>query len=188
MTDLTPITALGAAEARSYETPTLSLMENTNIGLASLSVGRGLAQPKLFGLVLPDVGAVTANAQISAFWSGPDQWIIEAHGKAEIDFAAELKSELPNCAITEQTDGFVCFDIKASAERLKALLPKLINIDPRRIAPETAMRTGLDHMTVFVVRRSEDALSIFGMRSLALSLWQTLESAISLSEPRSPDL
>lgn len=53
-------------------------------------------------------------------------------------------------------------------------LEKLVNIDAASFGPGHATRTGLDPMSVFVVRRTKDRLAILGMRSLAVSLWQAI--------------
>ena len=108
-----------------------------------------------------------------AFWIGRGQWMIIGEGMAETDFATAVKAEAPGCSITEQTDGFVCFEVSSRGmdAPLEALLSKLVNIDPRKLTPSSAFRTGLGHMTVFVVRRSERRIAFIGMRTLAGSLW-----------------
>jgi sarcosine oxidase subunit gamma len=122
------------------------------------------------------------------FWAGPDQWMAVAEGRAETDFADELSTLCPLCSITEQTDGFVLFEISSEAGEvpIHALMSKLVNLDPTRLCAGSATRTGLEHMSVFVIRRSPAHLAVLGMRSAAASLWHALETAVSrLAEHRS---
>lgn len=179
MTDLTPLTALGAETPRNETFGALSVAENADLALASLTLRKGQDAPGPFGLTLPPAGGAVSGDEVSAFWSGPDQWMIEGSGQGDIDFAAQVKSQAPECSVTEQTDGFTAFEITshAGAAPIEALMEKLVNIAPAALPPASATRTGLDHMTVFLVRRAEDRLAVIGMRSLALSFWHALSTA-----------
>ncbi|TNE66757.1 MAG: sarcosine oxidase subunit gamma [Rhodobacteraceae bacterium] len=179
MTDLTPITALGGTVARTEVFGALTISENAGLGLASLSLRAGQEVPQPFGLMLPGVGKAVSMGDYAAFWTGRGQWMIEAAGKAEVDFAAMLKSEVPECSVTEQTDGFTAFEIASTqgAGSIEALMNKLVNIEPKAFGPGQATRTGLEHMTVFLIRRAEDRLAVIGMRTLAGSLWHALAVA-----------
>jgi len=181
VSELKPITALGATAARSFRNNVFSVEENPGLALASLALRRGSARPTPFGLDLPGVGAWTTNGAVSAFWTGPDQWMIEAQGRAEDDFAAELAAQCRDCSVTEQTDGFVVFELRSdlAAPAINALMSKLVNLDPARLDAGSATRTGLEHLSVFVIRRAADHLAVLGMRSAAASLWYALETAIS---------
>ena len=110
--------------------------------------------------------------------------MIGAEGLAETDFASRLETEAPACTVTEQTDGWVAFDIvSASGEApVTALMSRLVNLNARVLAPGHATRTGLHHMSVFAIRHSEEALTFAGMRSLADSLWHALAETIRLLE------
>lgn len=179
MTDLTPITALGARQPQAMKCGALTITENAQMGLASLALRRGAPQPVPMGLQLPGPGGWCAGNGVSALWTGPGQWMIEAEGRAEENFARELKSRAPDCSVTEQTDGFVVFEIASAADGapIRALMAKLVNIDVAGFGPGCATRTGLEHMTVFVIRRAEDRLAIIGMRTLAGSLWHAMVTA-----------
>lgn len=179
MTDLIPATALGDATPRSQDFGPLTLSESADLALASLALRKGQAAPMPFGLPLPGVGQAVTAGDVGAFWTGRDQWMIEAEGKAETDFAAALKAQAPGCSVTEQTDGFVAIEIvsQAGAAPLEKLLTKLVNIDTQTLGPGRCARTGLEHMTVFLIRRSENRLAVIGMRSLAGSLWHALSVA-----------
>ena len=125
MTDSTPITALGGPAARVASFGSVSLTENTGLALASLA---GAADVAPMGLDLPPVGGAVSAGGYGAFWTGPSQWMIEAAGRAETDFAAALQAQAPDCVVTEQTDGFVCFEITAPGAGLTGLLQKLVNL------------------------------------------------------------
>ncbi len=169
MTDLTPITALGRAEAAHATHGALTLAERPDMALASLTLRRGMTPPE----GLPDVG----QAKGGAFWIGPDQWMLEGPGLAETDFATNVKGDFPGCSMTEQTDAFSVVEVTSSkgAAPLEALMAKLVNIDPATFTAGRAIRTGLHHMTVFVIRRADDQIAVIGMRSYAAALWHTLD-------------
>ncbi|MGR3378867.1 sarcosine oxidase subunit gamma [Salipiger abyssi] len=179
MHDLAPLTALGAPAPRRISHGALTLSEDPGLALASLALRRGQREPSPFGLTLPGPGAWRAGTGVAAFWTGPGQWMIEAPGRAEEDFTAALAAEAPGASVTEQTDGWAAFEIASSqgAAPLLRLAEKLVNLPPAALAPGRATRTGLHHMSVFVLRRSEDRLSVLGMRSAAGSLWHALTQA-----------
>lgn len=179
MSDLKPTTALGGDKVRAVAHGALAIEENAGLALASLALRRSTAQPSPFGLTLPGVGKWARKDDISALWTGPGQWLIEGHGHAEGDFAADVASACPLCSVTEQTDGFAAFEIRSSAGEapILALMTKLVNLDPARLGLGEASRTGLEHMSVFVIRRAPDHLAVLGMRSAAGTLWHALETA-----------
>lgn len=185
MTDLTPITALGGQTARAETFAALRIAEQTDLALASLTLRAGQIAPAPFGMTLPDVGGWTAQDGLAAFWTAPGQWMIEAEGRAAEDFAAALKTEAPKCSITEQTDGWVTFEITADhPATLEALMQKLVNLDPSHLSCGHAVRTGLEHMSVYLIRRSETCLAVMGMRTLADSLWHALATAAGRLSPK----
>lgn len=177
MTDLTPITAFGAQAPADHRFGPLRIIENADLGLASLALRRGAEQPAPFGLILPGPGRWIAGEAVSAFWIGPDQWMIEGEGRATDDFAAALASEALGCSVTEQTDGWVNFEITSDAgvAPIQALMERLVNIDSTTFCSGHATRTGLHHMTVYLIRRADERLAVIGMRSMAASLWHALE-------------
>ncbi|MER9177454.1 sarcosine oxidase subunit gamma [Mesorhizobium sp. M0955] len=178
MTDLRPITALGIGTPRFESFGALEFRENLDLALASLALRRGTVEPTPFRLTLPGPGRWVAGQRVAALWTGPGQWMIEAECRAEPNFAAELKQVAPGCSVTEQTDGWVGFEIisRAGSMPLEALLSKLVNIDPADFGPGRATRTGLEHMSCFVIRRGDAHVAVLGARSSAGSLWHALET------------
>lgn len=182
MSDLASITALGAPTPASAAFGAIRIEERDDVGLASLARRRGAARPAPWSLTLPDPGqwrAAAGSDAVAAFWTGPDQWMLEAPGQAEIDLARALRQEAPGCSVTEQTDGWVVFEIISSqgAGPLRALMEKLVNVDVDGFGPGSATRTLLEHLSVFVIRRAEERLAVIGPRSSAASLWRALSVA-----------
>lgn len=179
MTDLVAVTALGGSAPATARFGALGLAETPDLALASLALREGAAPPVLPDLVLPGPGGWAAGGDLAAFWTGPGQWMIEGPGRAEADFAGEIATLAPGAAVTEQTDAWVAFDIAstAGAGPILRLMEKLVNIDVAGFGSGRATRTGLEHMSVFLVRRAEDRLGVLGMRSAAGSLWHALTTA-----------
>lgn len=180
MTDLIPLTALGAAAPRRAAVGALTLTERPDIALASLALRRGGAVPQPFGLTLPAPGGLSAAGTHAAFWTGTGQWMVMAEAAAETDLAAALRAAAPGASVTEQTDGWVAVAVTApDAATLERLTERLVNLPRGALAPGHASRTLLHHMSVFVLRRTDTELMILGMRSAAQSLWHALETAAS---------
>ena len=174
MTDLIAETALGGTTPRVTQAGPVTLTERFDIALASLALRKGASTPQPFGLTLAAPGEITTDGTIGSLWMAPGQWMIEAPLQ---DLAARLSAEIPGCSVTEQTDGWVIIDIDGPAPAIEALRERLVNLPPQALAPGRATRTLMHHMSVFVIRRTDGRLSIMGMRSMAGSLWHTLEQA-----------
>ncbi|MES0070483.1 hypothetical protein NKJ73_32910 [Mesorhizobium sp. M0074] len=128
--------------------------------------------PRLSGSLFLDPAAGLRGRGLPPY--GPDR--VEAECRAEPDFDAELKQVARGCSVTEQTDGWIAFEIisRAGSMPLEALLSKLVNIDPADFGPGRATRTGLEHMSCFVIRRGDAHVAVRGARSSAGSLWDAL--------------
>lgn len=183
MTNLIPTYALGDTP-QTAQFGGLTLRENPQIGLAALALRRGSAQPAPFGLRLPGPGGFIEQNKFAAFWTGPDQWMVAGAKKAEEDFAAQLRAQAPACSITEQTDAWVGIDIRSDQPSdLHRVLEKTINTDLASFVPGSALRTGLEHLSVYVLYRSDTEISVLGMRSAAGSLWYALTRAAERNVP-----
>ncbi len=180
MTDLIPITALGTAAAETTRIGQYELHENTGLALASLSCADDV---KPFGLALPEPGKMTQDPHgRSAIWMGQGLWLIAAQDQAENDFAHSLGEELgPKVAakITEQTDAWVAFDIKATSEGdIQAVLERLVNLPFSATGPGCAVRTLVHHLSVFILRPNLHQITFLGLRSYAESLHHVLEASL----------
>jgi heterotetrameric sarcosine oxidase gamma subunit len=186
--ELAPLTALGEAEPRRRQFGALALTEIVSLGLASLAVHRDGPAPAIRGLLLPGPGAWAEHAELAAFWTGPGQWMLEIRDGADADLERDLKAADTEAAITTQTDGWLVVEIASAAGpgALERVLEKLVNLDLNRFGPGSATRTHLHHMSVFVVRRSPAIVAVFGMRSMADSLWHALETAVSRAAAAKP--
>jgi len=174
VTDLQPICALGAPTPRTARFGGLSLAESAGLALASVALRRGGAAPDL---PQPGPGKWIEAGGIAAFWTGPEQWMLEGPGRAETDFAAEIATRAPGASVTEQTDGFTAFEVEGPAPAIVRLLERLVNVDAARFGPGSATRTGFHHMSIFVIRRAENRLAVLGMRSAAGTVWHGLVEA-----------
>ena len=182
MHKLKPMTALGADAPRVDTIGTVTIGENPDLALASLAARRGqadtLAQAvqAALGLDLPVPGKSTRTEEHAAFWMGPEQWMVTAaHDKHEL-LAAELKAIVDDAgSVTEQTDGWCCFDVTGPA--LADLFERLSPAPLRQMAPGDATRTTLEHLGVFLWVQAEDKVAVLAPRSSAGSLHHALTAA-----------
>lgn len=180
MHDLTPLTALGGKTARIDTVKGATCTEVPGVALASVAWRRG-SEPGPDGLggalrmEVPGPGGFTAD-DFTVFWTGPDQWMVEApHGTHE-DLAADLKGRLGDRAsVVEQTDAWTRFDL--AGEGLPAVLELLSNLDTRRMPEGSAQRTSIHHLGCFLLIRPDRA-SVYGPRASAGSLHHALVAAM----------
>ncbi|ARE41346.1 Sarcosine oxidase gamma subunit [Rhodovulum sp. P5] len=177
MVDLSPLTALGGTAPMTRKVGALTLIERPDIALVSLARPRGQVAPVLPGLSLPGPGRYASGPDLATFWSAPGQWMVEGSSQAETDFAAHVRALAPGTCVTDQTDAWAAIDIQGDGMSLRHFLGRTVNLPPRATAVGHATRSVLHHMPVFLVRRSEDHLTLWGMRSSAGSLWHAVETA-----------
>jgi sarcosine oxidase subunit gamma len=176
---LKPLTALGHQEAESVILGPFTLTERFDLALASVAVRRGrdkdLAKAaKTAGLPLPALMRAETGAPYSAFWMTPDMWMVEAPMDSHEDIAAILKSALGDSAsVTEQSDAWVRFDI--AAPDLSPLMERLSNIDLAAQPTGYASRTVIEHLAVYLIKRSASEVTLYGPRASAQSLLHTIE-------------
>lgn len=183
MTDLTPITALGATAPRTQSYGAYTLRENSELALVSLAVARGETPPAPFGLSLPQPGHCALHGDYTAFWTSPDQWMITAEGLGQTDFAATAHAEVPSARLTEQTDGWAAFELTAASEdQINAVLARVANLPADQLATGKAVRTGFEHMSLFLIRRAPTQVTVIVMRTLAVTLWDAFETILQRLE------
>ena len=182
MHDLVAITALAGAAGRVDEFEGLSLTECPDWALASLAARPGqekelaAAVKNLLGMTLPKVGRCSAAEPFSAFWTGRDQWMIEAPHDSHEDLAAQVKAAVRDAgSVTEQTDGWVRFDLEGP--HCHDVLELLCNADTRSMEANTSTRTRIEHLGCFLICRADQHFSVTGPRSSARSLHHAMTTA-----------
>jgi sarcosine oxidase subunit gamma len=183
MHKLKPITPLGNDTAQVDRIGGLTITENPDRALASLSARLGRegetadkAQAML-GFALPGPGAWAASAGFMAWWMGPDSWMVDAdHGSHEL-LASEIKATVGDAAsVVEQTDGWCRFDVEGAD--CAAMFERLCNVDIRAMAAGAATRTSIEHLGCFLICLEAGAkFAVIGPRSSAGSLHHALVTA-----------
>lgn len=184
MHDLKALTALGATNPLGASVGEMSITENPDLALASLSARSGHESAfqeratALLGNAAPGPGRSVKGDAYAAFWMGPDQWMISAPFETHEDIAALLKERFEDTAsITEQTDAWVCFDINGNG--VDAALELLCSVNLRKAAPGDATRSSIHHSGCFVICETpHKSVRIIGPRASARSLYDALLNAI----------
>lgn len=173
------LTALGHDAAETVQIGPYRIVERFDVALASLAVRRG--QDKAFaaaaqkaGVPLPGASSHEAGKVFSAFWVTPEMWFVEADFAAHEDIVAHLKPAFGEMAsITEQTDAWVRFDVAGTG--LVALFERLTNLDLATLPDGFASRTVMEHLGVYLIKRSATEVVLYGPRSSAQGLLHALE-------------
>ena len=182
MHSLNPISPLGNTELIIKEVGPYTISEVTAYALASYSLRKGSendAKEKLeqfIGSSLPDV--MNSNfGDISSFWIGPSQWLIEAPIEIHEDLASELSEvSMGKASVTEQTDAWCRFDLKGS--ELGTPLSLLCNVDVPSFKGGEVTRCQMDHLGCFLICRDIKNITILGPRSAAESLYHAIIAAL----------
>lgn len=181
--DLKPITALGGTEPCIDTVGTVTLTENSNLALASVAARLGqeaACQTHLKAVIgaVPEPGKCHLNDPEAGFWTGPDMWMVGAPFDTHEDLATQLKARFKDTAsITEQTDGWCCFDLRGAG--MEDVMERLCNLNIRAMQTGDATRTSIDHLGCFVLRRDPaDWVRILGPRSSAGSLHHAILTAM----------
>lgn len=178
---LQPLSPLGNAAAWVETLGPCTLAEVTDIALASVAARAGKAKDlakraKKAGVPLPGPGLAEAGPVFSAFWMGPDMWMVEAPFASHEDVVAALKPGLADAAsISEQTDGWARFRI--SGPDLPGLFERLCNADLASAPPGAAIRTVIEHLGAFLLVREADVIDVLTARSSAGSMHHALHAA-----------
>lgn len=183
MHDLIAITPLGGTEPRVDQVGPVKLSEEPGWALVSVASRLGQEQAcadglkKATGIPAPDVGSVAFGHVMNTFWTGPDQWMVEAPHDSHENLATLLKTELGETAsVTEQTDGWCRFDVKGDG--VDAVFERLCNVNLSAMTPGSVTRTSIEHLGCYLTRRGEHHLSVIGPRSSAASLHHALLTAM----------
>ncbi len=183
MHDLIPLSPLEAAAPRVEKYDGIRISECPDWAYASLAARQGQEKScnqfamDLLGFKLPDIGQITHSNTLAAFWIGPHQWMIEAPYSSHENLAAQIKRAVADTgSVTEQTDGWVRFDLHGA--RCHDVLERLCNVDIRIMQQGQATRTRLEHLGCFLIcRKTGSEFSILGPRSSAETLFHALTTA-----------
>ena len=176
---LKSLTALGHNMPQTLSIGDITITERFDVALASIAVRRSrdrdlAKRAKASGVPLPAAVKHEIGKTFSAFWMTPEMWMVEAPFASHEDIAAILKTALGDAAsITEQTDAWVRFDLAASD--LTPMMERLCNVDLATTPVGFATRTVIDHLGVYLIKRSDTELTLYGPRASAQSLLHAIE-------------
>lgn len=184
MHDLAPLTALGGTAAREDAHGGVTLTENPGLALASVAARRGhedACRSHLAALLegpAPEAGKSRLHDPEAAFWTGPDQWIVGAPYATHEDLADQLMARFgATASITEQSDAWVCFDMRGAG--VDAVMELCCNANLAALKTGDATRTSIHHLGCYVLRRDPVThLRILGPRASAGSLHHALLTAM----------
>ena len=176
MHSLAAITPLGEAEPHVETWGEITVTEITDRAIASVTAraaGDFAARAGFLG-DLPGPGQWRAGAPFDLIWTGPDQWFVTAAYDSHPDLATVLKTALGDSAsVTEQTDGWVRFDVTGE---VVDMMERLCPLPVRRMTPGQATRSIVEHIGCLVIR-SESGFALMAPRSYAASLLHALRAA-----------
>ncbi len=183
MHNMKPLTPLGADMPRVDTLNGLTITERTDRALASVAArnGHGNATREAaaahLGFALADVGQCAGNETFSAWWMGPDLWMVDAPHETHENLAHDLKAAVgASASVAEQTDGWCRFDL--SGPLCAAVFERLCNIDIRATTAGDALRTSIEHLGCFVLCvEARTDYAVLGPRSSAGSLHHALLAA-----------
>lgn len=178
---LNPLTALGQPAPVTERLGPWTLIERFDVALASLAPRRGRLDEvsetaARAGIPLPPPGRAETGATFGAFWMTPEMWMVEAPFATHEDIRRHLLGLFADMAsITEQTDAWVRLDL--SGPGLPRLFERLTNVDLGPAPAGAATRTAIEHLGCYLIKRSAEAVTVYGPRSSAGSLHHALAEA-----------
>lgn len=101
-------------------------------------------------------------------WTGRDQ-----------AFVLGAVPRIAGAAVTDQTDGWTCLSVEGAkvADVLARLVP--VDLRPAALPPGRAIRTGLNHMNVVLMRPAETRFEILVFRSMARTAFHEIAEAMA---------
>lgn len=180
---LKAISPLGGHEPQVDAFTGLLIREVTDRALASLGARQGQegamksAAEGFLGGALPEPASWNETGVFSAWWMGPDLWMVSAPHDTHELMAGELKEAVGEAgSVVEQTDGWCRFDMEGP--RCFDVLERLCNANVRAGKRGDATRTSMEHLGVFLLCQTPgQGYSIIGPRSSAGSLHHALVAA-----------
>lgn len=157
---------------------TVSIEMGEDFALASVTgrLGRDIALQDFLGFSLPAVGGYLRGGSFGAFWTGPDQWFIEAPYHSHPDLAVTVKAVLGDAAsVTEQSDGWLRFVL--AGPHVLQMLERMCALDLAQMPTGSASRCQIEHIGCFVLwLGGSDQITLLCPRSSAQSFYHALIS------------
>lgn len=180
---LAPLTALGKTVPVIKKIGGITISENPDLAIVSLSARMGTEQDlqnllkPLLGAGLPGPGQAQFAEDITAIWVGVHQWFLMASLSDHPDYADEINNFVTDAAsVTEQSDGWAVFDI--TGDNLVPLLERICNLNSKAMSSGDATRCLIEHLGCLIIcRESVRNFTILGPRSSAASLHHTFVTA-----------
>jgi sarcosine oxidase subunit gamma len=160
---LTARPALGGY-AREWERAALVEVERTLVSLSG--PGR-----EILGLELPAPGRFAAAEGVTAYWIGPEQWLLAG----DAGLFGRVRAAAADAAMTEQTDAWA--QLRLTGPAAVAALERLCKLDLSAFPEGSAARTAMEHLGV-VIAREEGGFLLMSPRSSARSFAHALETAL----------
>ena len=181
---LTAAPALDEDTGSRAEVGGFRIEENRNVALASVAArsGKGAEVRAILAQVLkgsvPEAGAFVEGEECSAFWSGPDQWMLQADHETHELLACDLKEKFGEAAsVTEQNDGWICLDV--TGDNLPTAFERLTMADVWTLERGSAVRTVIEHIGCFLICVEQDQhYRLFAGRSFAKSFHHAILTAL----------
>ncbi len=184
MHSLRPLTALGSDQARIDEFDGITVTEVPDVALASLAMRHGKkagfnrACKTATGVAPPAPGSFANAGKMTVMSIGLDQWMVLAPHQTHETLATQLASTMKaNASVTEQNDGWVCFDLTGPA--CVAVFERLCAANIRAMTAGSITRTAIEHLGCFLLcHKAGTQFRVIGPRSSAASLHHALITAV----------
>ncbi len=188
---LTPISALGAVSPQSIAVNNYTICEVTDRAMASVAAlkthekAAAKTIARLIGADAPSVARWSGGTELTAFWTGAGQWMVDAPMSSHEDITAILAPDFAGIAVmTEQSFGWCRFEISGiDANGVDRLCGLLCALDMRETTADSsgggaAARTSIEHIGCFVMRLTATKIHIIAPRSSAESLYHAIKTAM----------
>jgi sarcosine oxidase subunit gamma len=169
VTDLRATYALGGGTPSVVNHGPYTLAERGDLRLMSVAFPTGSTPDHIAGVLPPKAGQGQFGGTFDVIWTGPSQYMVMGPDLTAID--------ADGARFTDQSDGWITLDILG--EDIDALLPHLVNLPPRVLAPGGATRTLIGHLSAFVLRLEKGTLRLLVARSYGADMWHHIARILS---------
>ena len=145
-----------------------TLAERGDLRLMSVAFPAAFTPDRIAGMMPPKPGQRQFGRAADVIWTGPSQYMAMGADLTAIDAI--------DARVTDQSDGWITLDILGGD--IDALLPHLVNLPPRVLAPGGATRTLIGHFSAFVLRPEKGTLRLLVARSYGADMWHHLSQIL----------